>query len=301
MVVGIKGWNYILNSYGNDTSTTRNPSNGLGIQLINAVDYLQVIDTDKSNDLAYIDNLSLTKKEKKELSKLIQKKQKFILINKYNENGKVYDVDYIESNNGETIGTVTSLGYLLSIFGEDPLRLLDAYVTNYFSIIDVYSTTTDDGVGYESNKKFDLKFSNEITVIGLKPFNRGDNNYFPLSEELYDNASSYIQKNCANNLINNYMLQSSKIVVMVFKLIFLLLPFAVLLSFILRFCKVFKNYIKLLNLVVILFGFSFLHILLHTVTGAIIDRYALPAFGTTFFGFIFLIIIFIKKIKEKKI
>lgn len=299
LAIGIKGWNHILNSHGNDTSTARNPSNGLGTQLINAVDYLEIIDIDVNKDLTYVENLNLTKKEKKELKYLIQKEQKFILINKYNQKGKVYDVDYIESNNGETISTLTSLKYIFFNFIEDPLRLLNAYVTNYFSIIDVYSTATDDGIGYESNKKFDLEFSNEITVIGLKPFNRGDNNYFPLSEELYDNASSYVQKNNVNSLINNYMLKSSKIVVITFKIIFLLLPFALLLSFVLRYCTTFKNYVKALNLTIILFGFSFLHILLHTVTGAIIDRYALPAFITTLLGIIFLIIILFKRGRYK--
>ena len=58
-----------------------------------------------------------------------------------------------------------------------------------------------------------------------------------------------------------------------------------------------------MNLAIILLGFSFLHILLHAVTGAIIDRYAVPAFITTILGIFLLVLSVIKsndKIKNKK-
>ena len=73
--------------------------------------------------------------------------------------------------------------------------------------------------------------------------------------------------------------------VRLFKFVFLLLPILTIVIIAIRLTtKKSEHYKKKMNLIIILLGFSFLHLLLHTVTGAIIDRYAVPAFITTILG-----------------
>ena len=301
LFLSIKTWNYLLDSHGNDTGSTRNPTNSLGNQIVNAVDFLEVNNNKSIYDASFINLSKLSDAEKKEVLRILDENGKYVLIYKYNKKNKVFDVDYIKSTNGETISTFDSVVYILKIFVNHPIRLIDSYITNYFSIIDIYSTTTGDGVGYTSTKKVDINFSNEITVIGNKPYSIGDTNFFPLSDELFDNARFYLAPNNANNHLNSIMLSLSKINVLIFKFLFLLLPLMLVVAFVMKFIKKFKEFYQQLNIVIILFGFSFLHLLLHTVTGAIIDRYALPAFITTALGTILLLLVlFCNKLKKMK-
>ena len=290
LFISIKVWNAILNSNGNDTSTNRNPTNGLGNQLINAIDYLEIDKNEEIFSRKFIKKSKLSKQEKEDIYKLLNNNEKYILIYKFNKSDKLVDVDYIKSSNGYSVSVFSSINYLLKSFIGQPIRFLDSYIINYFSIIDIYKTETEDGVRYNSTKKFDINFSNEITAIGNFPY-RNNSNMFQLSEELYNNAHSYEQPNNANRILNKIMALTSNIFVVLFKLVFLLLPILFIYSIILRLLKKYKKYHDKLNLIIILFGFSVLHLLLHTVTGAIIDRYAMPAYITTSLGIVMLIMI----------
>jgi len=53
-------------------------------------------------------------------------------------------------------------------------------------------------------------------------------------------------------------------------------------------------------LVIILLSFSFLHILEHAVTGAVIDRYASPAYITTILGYIGFLCVVVNQFKLSK-
>ena len=297
LFVGIKIWNVILNSNGNDTSTNRNPTNSLGNQLIIAVDYLDVINNNEIYDKQFINN-SLLSKEKEDINKLLKDNKKYVLIYNYNEKDIIIDVDYIRSSNGNTISMVSSLGYILKSFVNNPVKLINSYVTNYFSIIDIYGTNTNNGIDYKSTREFNIGFSNEITAIGNKPYNIGESNLFYLSDSLYENVKNYETVNYANKYLNKLMLILSKVTLLIFKIVFFLLPVLFIISIVMRFSKLYRKYINILNLVIILFGFSFLHLLLHTVTGAIIDRYALPCFITTILGILMFGSVFIAKKKN---
>ena len=115
---------------------------------------------------------------------------------------EVIDVDYIETKNSKMISISSSIKYLAKTFIDNPIKLIKSYINNYFSIIDIYRTTTKDGVGYVSEKKLDINFSNELTVIGNKPYSNVDSNFFPLSDELYQNAINYYSPNHANLVLN---------------------------------------------------------------------------------------------------
>lgn len=293
------GWNKFLSSVGNNPDTGRNPTNSLGTQLINAIDFLE-IDTSKEIYKAdYIKESKLSKKEQVEL--LISDNRNYVIINIYD--GKdLIDADYmLTKDEYGNISTFDSLFYIMKVFISRPVQLLDSYLTNYLSIIDVYSTRTDDGVGYESNKEIDLRFSNEIGAIAYKPYIYAGSNIFYMTDEMYDRVKCYEQTNYVFKGLNVIMRMLGICFLAIFKVVFLLLPILFVSSIGMRFAtKKSELYKKKLNLVIILFSFSLLHVMLHTVTGAIIDRYAIPAFVTTLLGTFMFFRIVLKNIKFKR-
>lgn len=301
LVFSIKMWNLVLVKMGTDPTTSRNPSVSLGNTLINGLGFTQIDSSDRIKDIDYINEESkLSNKEKEEVLQLIENNNSYVIINIYRDEDIIAS-DYIESSDGN-ISTIDSIIYIIKYFFKEPIQVLDSYLTNYLSIIDIYSTTSEDGVGYKSSKEFDLSFSNEISSISFRPYYYGADNIFYMLPEMRERVNCYEQTNYTFKPINYAMLILGKVFLVIFKVSFILLPFVLITATILR-CRN-KSAIKQkknLNLIIILLGFSFLHILLHTVTGAIIDRYAIPSFITTLLGIILLFIYLFtnKRIRKK--
>ncbi len=295
----IKLWNSFLAYKGNNPDTDRNPTNSLGIQILNAIDFIEVVNDDKIYTVDYLSSINLSSLEKEEINKMIENNTDYIIINEY-EDTNLINSDYIAINN-ENLGMSTSLKYILGVFIDRPFDLISSYVSNYLSIIDIFSTETTDGVGYTSNKKIDINFSNEISTIAYRPYSHIDNVFYMLPE-MKERVEVYNQPNHAFIGLNYFFKFLEYPFLYLFKLLFLLLPLLLIYSIIKRLDK--KNTInskKIYNLVIILLGYSFLHLLLHTVTGAIIDRYAIPAFITVILGMLILIYYMIIFKKSNKI
>lgn len=301
LIISIALWNKILIYMGNNPNSDRNPTNSLGNQLVNAIEYLDIVDNKEIYNKDYIKSSKLDKKEKKEVLKLIKKKKKYVIIDEY-KNNKIIDSDYIIVDDTK-ISTIDSILYVCKNFFNKPLKIMDAYLTNYLSIIDIYSTSTEDSIEYVSNKKIDLDFSNEISSISYKPYSYGSSNIFYMLPEMHDRVTCYEQTNYVSKILNYLMIFLGKAYLILFKLLFLLLPISLLTSIIMRIKSKNKLQNNKLEIIIILLGFSFLHVLLHVVTGAIIDRYAIPAFISTYFGIILLgyLLIFRKKINSRKV
>lgn len=297
--ITIVGWNKILASTGNNPDTGRNPTNSLGTQMINAIDFLEVDVSEEVYKSDYIKGSKLSKKEQVEL--LISDNKNYVIVNIY-DGERIVDADYILTKDEYgNIGTIDSLLYVTKIFFKKPIQVMESYLTNYLSIIDIYSTSTDNGVGYQSNKKIDLTFSNEISTIAYRPYIYAGSNIFYMTDEMYDRVKCYEQTNYVFKGLNFIMRKLGLVFLGIFKLVFFLLPIMLVGSIIMRFVtKKEVIYKKKLNLIIILLGFSFLHVLLHTVTGALIDRYAIPAFVTTILGTFMFFKILLKNVKLKK-
>ena len=301
LVISMQGWNAFLRRMGNDPDSDRNPSNALGNQLILAIDSLKIDNNyDEISDIHYINYSKLSDEEKAEVKKLIKKKKEYLIINHY-KGKKIKEADYLLCDDGN-VSTMEALKYIFSLFVRHPVRVGEAYFTNYMSLIDVYSTSSLDGVGYYSNRKIDLLFSSEIATIGFRPYIYGSSNIFYMLPEMYDRVSNYEQANYTFKGLNIIMRILGKIYLLLFKLLFLFLPLLLIISIIVRMLSRGSiNDKKCLNLIIILLGFSFLHVMLHTVTGAILDRYIVPVFIPTFLGTVmfFGLIIHQKKIGFK--
>jgi formate hydrogenlyase subunit 3/multisubunit Na+/H+ antiporter MnhD subunit len=101
-------------------------------------------------------------------------------------------------------------------------------------------------------------------------------------------------------MFRNILKILSPISQIIFKIIILGLPLFAFMSLISFFRKSNYKSKRILNIVVILLWYSFLHILVHTASGANIDRYASPAIITSFIGIVLYINLLVEKIINRK-
>jgi hypothetical protein len=109
-----------------------------------------------------------------------------------------------------------------------------------------------------------------------------------MSEEMYSRVVDYEQHINTPPVLRGILRLFVKPSILIFNISFLFLPFVLTVTVIYWFVQrkngdVYRQ--KVLTLAIILLGYSFLHLVLHTVTGAIIDRYAVPAYITTILGY----------------
>lgn len=291
LVTSIGIWNHILESKGLDSNSKRNPTASLGNTFISAIKYFEINKCEENCDT----NLKYLSNEEKKLYQyhLENNDNTYIIINIYNKNDKLINREFIDLDS-ENIPTTTALIVIFENFFSHPLLIIDSYLSNYLAISNVYATTNENSDNYKVIKKIDLDFVNEISSIGLKPYSY-TSNIFYINDEAYQRVINYEQFNHAPKLLNYTMLILGKISIILFKLLFVFLPFVFLISLIQRIRTKEKKY----NMLIILFGYGLLHMILHTVTGAIIDRYAMPAYITTFLGIIILINLLNKKEVKK--
>lgn len=295
LFVSIKLWNYVLLKMGNDPNSDRNPTVSFGYTLINGLGIVKANSGEEVKNIDYVNEIKLSDKEKKEVLSLIDNNKDYVIINIY-DNNKITESDYIEGN----LSTGDAITYIVKYFFKEPLTIIDAYISNYLAIIDIYSTSTSDSIGYSINKKVDLSFSSEISSIAFKPYYYGSSNIFYMLPEMEERVNCYRQTNYTFKPINYAMLILGKVFLGLFKLLFALLPLNFLVAIVLRCKKNTKiNQKRNLNFIIILLGFSFLHVLLHAATGAVIDRYAIPSFVTVILGTIFLLL-YLFQLKFKK-
>lgn len=292
LFISIKTWNCILEKYGLNSKSDRNPTSVLGNQLIEGTGNLKI--NNNINDIDKIINTEyLTEKDKNKILELSENKDySFKIIDVYKSN-KLVDRQFYDINT-RNISTFESLKILISNLFKHPIIMLDSYISNYLSIIDIYETVTNDSQNYKINKKVNIGFAYEISAIGFKPYSY-TSNIFYIHEDTYERVINYEQFNQAPKVLNYIMIILGKIAILIFKFIYLLLPFTLLISIALRIKTKEKKY----NIPIVLLGYSLLHALLHVITGAIIDRYLMPCLITVMIGTIDMITYIINNKRSK--
>lgn len=294
LIITNMGWNKYLQSNGVDVSGARNSSNMLGKQLILAIDYVSIINSEEIFTTQFVeDNKYLNDTDKSKLYTMIEKeKYNYNIASLHSKSGQVIDQIIIDTSNG-TIGGKKALEFCAKLFFEHPDLVIDSYFSNYLAIINVYPTYTYDGVIYHISRKFDLGAINENLSIAEK-LSLSGSNIFYMTDELHSRVDSYEQNNNAPILFRGMLRVLNPVFNFLFKFSFLLLPFVLIFVLISRFTIKRQIINSKLNLCIILLSYSFLHLLIHSVTGAIIDRYASPCFLTTLMGIILYIYILLK-------
>ena len=246
-----------------------------------AIDNFEIVkDETKYEKEAIKNNKYLSSSEK---NKLIKNKN-YKIINIYSSEHKIITQDLVLTDNG-LISSSNGLKFIANEFFTRPLLISEAYFSNYFAIINMYKTYTPDGVLWCVERDLDLGYVNENSTIAYRTFSNVSNVFY-MPDAMNILVSDYEQFGNVPKLQQYMMYSLTKPSNYTFKLSLLIIPIILLISFILSFTM--KNYKKLLNLVVILSGYSFLHVMAHSVTGARIDRYASPAYLTSLIAIVIL-------------
>ncbi len=299
MVIGMKSWNAILKANNVFMDESRNPAASFGDYVLNLSvseldrnTYNYVDDSEKTFELekgGYNFNIdiyesqmnNLTEESKKEINENKGKYKSFIIIN----NADGYDIIY---NKKESASLVNSMFYDIEYFFRHPIKVIARQVKNYLAICNVYRIEFKGSQGtipVYTNEVLGLTESNENALIPNRIYNyKGENNFY-LQEKLYPYAASYIEVNTPVRFINSIMKRWFNVMTILVKACFLLLPFLLLvnvISLIKNIKKYDEKYKKISYLMLILYSYSFMHILAHSLIGSIIDRYTSPAIITAF-------------------
>ncbi len=224
----------------------------------------------------------------------------FIILKQTNLNSKdMYEILFLKEKD---LSTGEAIKFTLKTLIEKPIFLLEGYVSNYLAIINIYK------INFESGKiivvkEFELANSSENKAIAYRTYNTGLKSTFSFPEEYEKYAKPYENEIRPVGIFNFYMQKTQKISNVVFQFSLLILPILLIISLV-KFFKSSKKYndeyIKILNLIIILYSYSFMHIVCHIILGSSIDRYAVPAYITTIIG-MFLDFYLIKNKKNLKI
>ncbi len=307
-------WNNFLTNKGININTNRNSNNLLGNQIVQGIDHFKIEENKKEYKKENINKNKLL--EKNEKQKLLSKENKlYKIISIYNFKNQIIDQTIIKANN--TISSKEGIKLLIKNLYKHPLLILESYYSNYLALSNVYSIYSNDGVLYFVKRKFNLNFIYENKSILLKPY-KDDTNLFYLNDELYSYAKFYENNISISNPLKLIVEFLMTIYTYIYKIIFILLPFGLILSIYYKIkqkkelnklskkAKNFKccsnnleNKEKYFDLIIILLGYSFLHILAHAVLGCVIDRYTAPAFLTSIIGLLLIIFFIFIHIYEK--
>ena len=291
LVGSIKGWNAFLKHKGVNTSTDRNVTVSFGNTLIQALgDYqLEKVVTEDN-----IDSFKLSKSDKKEITKNMNK---YSVVSLKNGNNKIQK-SYLIPSEGGNVSTINATFFIIKQTFTNFGKVFDSYMANYLAIANIYSKKTTDSITYSVNKEIDLDYCHENCAIAGK-IKENQNNIAYMLDDARIRVADYEQFNNSPVCLKKMLDNNSPISQTIFKIVMVSLPFTFIASLVFFF--VFKCVDKkLLSLQVIISTYSLLHYLAHVGTGMNIDRYASPVYYTGLLTIILLIITVINFVVSKK-
>lgn len=175
-----------------------------------------------------------------------------------------------------------------------PLHVLSSYILNYLGLIDLIYFDSQLYLPIKSYiKPNELHGENE--VIGLAIYNNYSTvlgNPLTIPPIAREKMPQYVNNNPSNLLSDNILMKLIRTSLHSLTIVLLLSPILFVILFLL-FISNKKYRLKPKSLLfescIILFGFSFLEVLFHALTGAIVDRYSFIAYPTALLGFILLL------------
>lgn len=257
------------------------------------------VEPSKEETIKFLDNFTLTEKNKEKIIQIINGNSKYKGYKIYTNKNENKD-DSVLFTKGEDCGTGEAINFLLKTLFTKPNTVIKSYTTGYLGIIDVLQVEVR-GNRVVPKNTINWVDAYENQAIAYRIYSDKLTNVFPLDEEYERYAAPYVDLNQSIKISNNIICMLKMPILQTTKICFLILPIVLLAQIIISIVKR-KKYTmenkKISNLIIILLSFSFLHIMLHTVLGAIIDRYTVPAMIPMFLAYIIIIFRIIKK--EKK-
>ena len=262
LILSINIWNKIL--INNNANIENNETNSyfLNKAIIDSnSNYEKVLDPNIYTLKGITDNVYLSGNEKKNLIKLIENNNKnYIVYYIHNLNGDIIDAEVFYYKN-EAFTFSESIKFTLNAFKNHPVIVIDSYISNYLSSINIYPHVVVDNY-YRPYKKT-TNFHGENGRIGLAYVNKTSNNikWIENTKEISNLEVKYQKESIILEICGFFYL-------LLYKFLYLLLP----IFWIYIFIKILKRK-KQYETPFIFITFVLMHTIFHVLMGAIIDRY----------------------------
>ena len=285
IIVGIQIWNTILINNNVDNNTGRDTNSFIKEAVINGNTAFSIDFYESHYKKDYIINSDLiSNEEKEEIIKILDNSSEyksFKLINVFN-NFSSREEDNISKkivlfSKEDVFTTGDALKMYFKLIAKYPGKTVKSYIANYLAIADIVPSVRhkDANVYYPSTT---AGYYYENQSIGYSIFDSEDNMlWLDESHPLYDNVKNLKADNNSSKRLNKVIYSDFGAVNFAFKVTIVLLPiFVIFLIIILNITR--KRKIKNTNLKIafIIIGSAFIHVVFHAMTGAVIDRYAIP-------------------------
>lgn len=303
LLISMFVWGKILDSSGVSYEKGTTSEDFLSSSIIGGVSNIRFDEKfDLYNPSSLTENNFISDEEKEFILKKIKDAdlEEFKLVKIMSRSGEVVD-RIVFSYEGESFSTLEAVLLWLKIAKDYPLIVLDSYFSNYLAASNIYISTRDPNKNYYYPTKTVTDSSHENSSIALNYFVDNDNfkwiaDYnFGKVNQLYTKSNINLSTSSLVEGFASFHLKS-------FKFLYCVLPF-ILLLVIFNYKKIIDskdvNKVSLYNLIVILLAASFLHVLFHVVTGAIIDRYIFVVYPEIILGIILLIVVTFNNKKSK--
>lgn len=299
LVISISVWNIVLEKNNVQVKQNRTSSGFFAIGILNGLSEYDVQKNERFDTIEEVEKEEkITPEDKEKILQIINNKSDYKSYTVMDVKKEYYKIIYSKE---EVISTMESAEFLFNSLINDFGTVIKGYFSNYLATISIYDIRFD-VMDIIIEKNINLLDNVEIKAIAYKIYGYGNGNVFPLSEELAPYAEPYIGTNKPIVAINWGMRKLQIPANIAMKISYILLPILVIISII----GVFKTrkrytekYCKIIDMITILFTYSILHILVHSILGSTIDRYTVPALATTFIGILLSIyaIVYRKKYK----
>lgn len=285
IVVGVQIWNFVIKIGNVETDNTRISSGFLASRIVGGItEYSQ----EKGEEYYTIDGISnndkIDENDKKMIIDILNKNSGYKTYKVMRDSKKEkYKIIYLKSDD---ITTGEAIKYWFDMFKENPRQILEGYVSNYLATTSIYQIEFNE-MQIIIKKEFNWTNTEEIRKIGYKIYEYGEGNVFYLLETVSRYAEEYKSINKPITIVNKIITSLIIPDTIIMKISYLILPLLTIVSIISVFRtngKYDKKYCEIIDMITILFSFSLMHILTHSMLGSIIDRYTIPALVTTFIG-----------------
>ena len=300
LLVSLMVWNKILEIGNVEIKNDKKASGFINNGIINGISQLKETTTKEDVDLEAVEDAKISQKEKEEIQKILNTDSKykdFILYKNENSNSK----DMVLFLKGENISLLDSVKFFIKTTFSTPTTIIKSYCIGYLSMIDVFHITFE-GVAPIPSTDLNVFGTAEHEAIAFRTYNTSLSNTFYVKESLAKYQEPYQDTREPIQLVNAIMKSLETFIVLVTKLAFLILPIILIITIIKsikqrKHTNSRKN--NIYNLLIILLSFSFLHVFIHVILDAPIDRYTTPAMLPMFIAYIIIVFSGIYRKEEK--
>ena len=304
IIISIVAWKGILLWNNVNMNYERSSSGFLSLQMVDSISKYR---TAKNVSLERIKNdEKICEKDKEELEKIIngtnEKYKGFILLEEKNYSDEVDSVNIIYTKE-TTLSVGEATGFIVKTLFTHPTIILKSYYRNFLVTCDIYQYSFETDLITKSGK-IDWLYTLELEPIPYRIFHRDQSSILP-GIEYYEQYIAKYRVDEARQIpgVNAYMKFMTNVSSIIYKIQCLFLPILTIIS-VIRYLKYRKKYdehqLKCVEMICILYGFSLVHMTVHILLRATIDRYMAPAILTSMIAIILDLYIVIYGVKNKE-